>query len=284
MTAGKWERTVDLGNGVCLDLVLIPAGEFLMGDAAGHADERPQTRVRIERPFWMGKFEVTNAQFAVFDSSHDSGVESMHAYQFGMRGYPLNGPRRPAVRVSWQQAMAFCDWLTARTGTEFSLPTEAQWEYACRAGTDTAFFYGGPDTDFSSFANLGDARLRDFARNTYVQLNLLPNPTRYDDWIPKDARFDDGGFTSVEVGRYKPNAWGLHDLHGNVWEWTRTIHKPYPYDERDGRNDLDSPARRVVRGGSWYDRPKRARSAFRLAYRSYQRVYNVGFRVVCRAD
>ena len=267
---------VDLG-GVSLELARVVAGTFEMGGDG----EGPIAHVVFEKPFWLGRFEVTNEQYARFDPRHDSGVESMHAYQFGIRGYPVNGPKQPVVRVSWDRAMAFCHWLSERTGKTFSLPTEAQWEYACRAGTRSPFSYGGLDTDFSAYANLGDARLREFARNTYIQVNLLPNPNKYDDWVPKDDRFDDGSFPPSDVGRYKPNPWGFCDMHGNVWEWTRSVARSYPYIENDGRNDPALSADRIVRGGSWYDRPKRATASFRLGYAPYQRVFNVGFRVAC---
>ena len=101
------------------------------------------------------------------------------------------------------------------------------------------------------------------------------------DIVPRDARFNDHALVTVNVGSYQPNAWGLHDTHGNVAEWTRTTYQPYPYDDNDGRNEITAGDRKVVRGGSWYDRPKRCRSAFRLGYRSYQPVYNVGFRIIC---
>ena len=85
----------------------------------------------------------------------------------------------------------------------------------------------------------------------------MVNPNRYDDWIPRDDRFDDGGFVTEPVGRYQPNPWGLHDMHGNAWEWTRSAYRPYPYREDDGRNALARAGEeRVVRGGSWYDRPE----------------------------
>ena len=109
------------------------------------------------------------------------------------------------------------------------------------------------------------------------------NANKYDDWIPKDVRFNDGGFLSDGVGKYQPNAFGLIDMHGNVSEWTRSNYKAYPYRVNDGRNNLSLYEDKVVRGGSWRDRPERARSAFRLAYRPYQPVYNVGFRVVCES-
>jgi len=283
---GESARAIDLGGGVRLELVLVPAGEFVMGDANGHPDERPPARVRIDRPFWMGRLEVTNEQFALFDPLHDSRVESKHGYQFGIHGYPVNGPRQPVVRVSWRQATAFCQWLGARPGAgglKFALPTEAQWEYACRAGSPAAFHYGGTDADFSKFANLGDAKLREFASNPYTTAQPMSNPNRFDDWLPKDARFNDAALVSADVGGYRPNAWGLHDMHGNVAEWTLTAYRPYPYSGADGRNTPSAAGERVVRGGSWYDRPNRCRSAFRLSYRPYQPVYNVGFRVAAPA-
>jgi len=254
------QRSVDLGNGVALELVLIPAGEFLMGDT----DNPPIRRVRIAEPFWMGRCEVSNEQFAQFDPRHDSHIEDKNAYQFGVHGYPVNQPQQPVVRVSYEQAQAFCRWLSERTGETLGLPTEEQWEYACRAGASTPFFYGDLDTDFSPFANLADAKLSEFASDPYTVDTPLANPTKYDDWIPKDPRFNDGGLVSMPIGSYRPNPWGLHDMHGNVWEWTATA--------REGRM--------IVRGGSWRDRPYRCTAAFWLSYPPYQRVFNVGFRVV----
>jgi formylglycine-generating enzyme required for sulfatase activity len=128
---------------------------------------------------------------------------------------------------------------------------------------------------------VADKKLREFADDPYRVYAPLANATNYDDWIPRDDRFNDGVLVSSEIGRYESNCWGLYDMHGNVCEWTRTSYVSYPYREDDGRNDLNDAEDKVVRGGSWYDRPRRARSAFRLAYRSYQRVFNVGFRVVC---
>ncbi len=277
-------QTIDLGDGVTTKLVLIPAGEFVMGSRTGDVDERPLSRVRIDRPFWMAATEVTNQQFNRFDHTHDSRVESKNTYQFGIHGYPVNRPSQPVVRVSWTEAAAFCRWLSKRTGRKFSLPSEAQWEYACRAGTATSTSYGELDADFSKFANLADAKLTQFASNPYTVDTPLKNPPKYDDWIPKDARFNDGALLSVSPGTFQANAWGLFDMHGNVSEWTRTGYKPYPYHPADGRNDAAQPGRKVVRGGSWRDRPQRCTSSFRLSYQPYQRVYNVGFRVVCELN
>ena len=98
-----------------------------------------------------------------------------------------------------------------------------------------------------------------------------------------DARFDDRARVTAPVGSYRANPWGLHDVHGNAAEWTRSAYRPYPYRDDDGRNDLSASGRRVIRGGSFYDRPHRGRSAFRLSHPSWRKVYNVGFRVVCEA-
>lgn len=284
LNLGNFQKTIDLGNGVTLELVKIPAGSFIMGSQR-HPDEMPQTVVQIDKAFWMGRFEITNRQFRQFDPTHDSRDEHRHGYQFGRRGYSMNGEEQPAVRVSWQDAMDFCKWLSEKTGMKFTLPTEAQWEWACRAGSDTPFWFGALDADFSSYANMGDIRLKEFASCTafknYESVKVIPNPNKYDDWIPRDTLYNDGGFISEPVGRYLRNAWDLFDMHGNVWEWTRSAYMPYPYSDIDGRNETDEKKeKRVVRGGSWYDRPYRATSSFRLPYREYQKVYNVGFRVV----
>ncbi len=278
--AAESKRTIPLGPGLNLELTLVPAGQFVMGNPDGSPQERPATPVTVAAPFWMGRFEITNAQFAQFDPVHDSHVEPKHAYQFGVHGFPVNEPEQPVVRVSWEHAMEFCRWLSEKTGETFTLPTEAQWEYACRAGSATPFSYGDLNTDFSKFANLADRMLIQFADDPYKIRQPLLNPTPYDDWIPKDARFDDGGFVSEKVGKYAPNAWGLYDMHGNVWEWTRSAAQPYPYQGDDGRNTDKAGTERIARGGSWYDRPQRATSSYRLGFRPWQRVFNVGFRVV----
>lgn len=275
-------RTVNLGEGMSIEMVLIPGGEFVMGSPTGAADERPPVRVKIDGPFWMSVAEVTNEQYARFNPGHDSRVESKNTYQFGIHGYPMNQPWQPVVRVSWQEAMEFCRWLSSEAGDEFMLPSEAEWEYACRAGTSTAMFYGDLDTDFSRYANLADATLSEFASNPYTVDEPLKNPTKYDDWIPKDVRFDDGTLLTGRPGTYQPNPWGLVDMHGNVAEWTRTTYWPR-LAESIASEGTDTTGHKVVRGGSWRDRPYRSTSSFRLSYLPYQRVYNVGFRVVTKA-
>ncbi len=277
-------RTVDLGEGVVLEMALIPAGEFVMGSVSGELDERPLHRVKIERPFWMATREVTNRMYNLFDPTHDSRVEDKNTYQFGIHGYPMNRPEQPVVRVSWREAMEFCRWLSRKTGARCSLPTEAQWEYACRAGSASPCFYGDLNTDFSKLANLADAKLSEFASNPFTVDEPLVKPPKYDDWLPKDARFNDGALVTVAPGKYLANPWGLFDMHGNAAEWTRSTYRPYPFRDGESLDSATDPQRKVVRGGSWRDDPKRATVSYRLAYLPYQRVYNVGFRVVCEVQ
>jgi len=276
--AGQTNRTVDLGNGIKLEMVLVPAGRFVMGDENGYQDERQLTPVNIKRAFWMSKFEVTNEQYAAFDPSHDSKYEHKGSWMFNEwdLGWALNKPRQPVVRVSWKEASEFCRWLSEKTGQKVSLPSEAQWEWACRAGTNTPLYYGDLNTDFSPFGNMADFTIRDLVYD--VRDQYTP------DIVPRDARFNDKKLVTAEVGSYKPNAWGLHDMHGNVWEWTRSAYKPYPYSEYEQRYDINDNGEKVARGGSWYDRPKRCRSASRLSYPAWQKVYNVGFRIILEAD
>ena len=277
------ERGIELADGEKLRLMLIPAGEFVMGSRNGSPDESPPAPVRIAQPFWIAACELTNRQFALFDPKHDSRVEPRNNYQFGVHGIPANRPDQPVVRLSWHQATAFCRWLSHETGEAFSLPTEAEWEYACRAGSETPFWYGSLTTDFSPYANVADAKLSDFALHPYKENEPLPNPSKYDDWIPKDTRFNDDAVIAVAPRRYRPNPWGLFDMHGNVAEWTQSDYRSYSYHKDGGRATERSSDRKVIRGGSWRDRPYRSTSSYRLGYPGFAKVYNVGFRVVCRA-
>ena len=274
---GQYEKTIDLGDGVKMKMVLIPAGDFVIGDASGEPDEYPLCRVSVERPFWMGTYEVTNQQFKRFSPSHDSGYYSKrHAKRGDDKGLTLSPPFQPVVRVSWDQAVAFCHWLSDTTDMKFTLPSEAQWEYACRAGSGTELFYGGVGADFSPWANVADKSFTISSKTGGLE-NLLPEGASL-----SDTRFNDKGIVSVSVGNYQPNLWGLYDMHGNASEWTGTTYKAYPYIADDGRNEAEAVGRKVVRGGSFFDRPARCRSGFRLSYHKWQRVFNVGFRVVCQ--
>ncbi len=272
-------RSVDLGEGIALELVQIPAGTFVMGAEDGYPDERPAAEVRIASPFWMGAAEISNEQYGRFDPAHDSRLENGDFLQFSVeeRGYPLNGPKQPVARVSWEDAMAFCAWLSARTGETFTLPDEAQWEYACRADTATPLWFGAPEADFAAVANLAD---RTLARVDTFEPWKLPAGAIHP-WRPAIDSVDDRHRVSAPVKTYAPNPWGLFDMHGNVAEWTRSAYRPYPWRAEDGGNESATGEQRVVRGGSWYDRPVRARSAFRQHYLPWQKLYNTGFRVIC---
>jgi formylglycine-generating enzyme required for sulfatase activity len=274
-------KTVDLGRGVKLHLRWIPGGEFVMGSLDGAPDERPRAVVRIAQPFWMARTEITNAQYALFDPEHDTRYIDMHYMDRVTPGYIANHPDQPVARVSWQEAMRFCEWLTGKAGMPAALPTEAQWEWAARAGSDTQFFYGSMETDFGRYANLADQSLRWFKMGYPGPGNLQPRlPYPPDNNFPlRDERFRDKWHVVDYAGQTEPNPWGLQDMVGNVNEWTLSSYRSYPYVE-DGRNDANPSERKVARGGSWADRPADAGSSVRRAYESWQKVYDVGFRVV----
>ncbi len=271
---GQYEKTVELGPGITMRLVRIPAGEFVMGDPAGEPDEWPLTRVAVSQPFWISACEVTNEQYRLFDPAHSSRYYAKRHARSDDQGLSLDDPKQPVVRVSWDQAMGFCQWLSRKAGMPFRLPTEAQWEYACRAGRATPLAYGDLSADFSPWANLADRAFGEGKQNTGGLDHLVVEGARL-----ADTRFFDRAIVTAPVGTYRPNAWGLYDMHGNAAEWTLSSYRPYPYAE-DGRNDPASGGLKVVRGGSFFDRPQRARSAFRLGYPSWRRVFHVGFRVV----
>ena len=261
-------RSLDLGEGCKIGLALVPQGSFVMGSRDGDDDENPASVVKIERACWIGTHEITNQQFARFRPSHDSGHISQFNKDHVTRGLPVNLADQPVLRISWNEAMAFCEWLADLTGERVALPDEAQWEYAARAGTATELPWGPAASDFAPHANLADASLS--------ALTFRDSP----DWIPAVKTVNDRAAATARVGRYRANAWGIHDMHGNAAEWTLSLYRPYPYQAADGRNDLRAGGERVLRGGSYYDRPHRARSAFRLAYPPWQRVHNAGFRIV----
>jgi len=259
------EMKLDLGDGLTLALVPVPAGKFVMGDATtGFPDEYPEAAVSIEQPFYISRLEVTNRQYAQFDPAHDSAYIDARGKDRYTRGYPANQPEQPVVRISWHEAMAFCRWLSEKTRCECSLPTEAQWEWACRAGSSTSWSFGASFEKLRDVANVADSTLNGWA------------------WGRVDRGYSDGAMFSIPGGKYKPNAWGLCDMHGNVAEWTRSEYRPYPYVAGDGRNDVQTTGPKVVRGGSWNDTFSFCRSASRWRYLSCQPVYNVGFRVVCK--
>ncbi|MHB8971345.1 MAG: SUMF1/EgtB/PvdO family nonheme iron enzyme [Pirellulaceae bacterium] len=272
---------VELGDAATLQLVRVPAGNFVMGDAQGQPDEQPLSVVTIDKPFWMGTTEISNAVYRQFDSSHDCRYYNKRHAQPDDKGLPLNAANQPVVRVSWLEAMAFCDWLSRKTGMQFSLPTESQWEWAARAGSASSLWYGETGTNPAPYANLAG---REFGRGRPLpglqQSGGVQHLLMDGAWMA-DQGFDDGAIVTQSVGGREPSVWGLFDMAGNAAEWTRSEAAAYPYMATEDLHASEFPGRKIVRGGSFFDRPARARSASRLSYPQWQRVFNVGFRVVC---
>ena len=253
-----------------------------MGSVNGYADECPRSIVTIAKPFWMGQTEVTNAQYHTFDPNHDTRYIDQHGKDHNFPGYIATHPNQPVARVAWNRAVEFCSWLGKGLGTRVTLPTEAQWEWAAKAGASTEMFYGGVNDDFSKWANLAGRETRwnsvGFEGGPII-MHRNPYPPEMN-FPLHDERFEDKWFIVDYVGQYEANPWGLQDVVGNVSEWTRSSYRPYPYVDGDGRNDPNPSERKVARGGSWASRPVDARSALRLPYPPYQQVHDVGFRVI----
>lgn len=261
--------SIDLANDLTLDLVLIPTGDFPMGDPLGDPDERTVVQARIERPFYIGRCEVTNEQFrAMVDPDHRSGHVGWRSIDWRGEGHSLDEPRQPVVRISWHQAQEFCRVLSARTGHRFRLPSEAEWEWACRAGSSTPLWYGTADDDFSKSENLAGKEQQRFAFQGKRK------------WYLRDDRYDDGYLITAPVGSYRPNAWGLYDMAGNVAEWTATSYVSHPCADCAPPAAAPTPQTVIVKGGSWYDPPSHSRSASRWKYPPWRKIHNVGFRVV----
>ena len=220
------------------------------------------------KPFWLGETEVRNDQYKVFDPQHDSRYQDMDVCDLIVPGHIGNHRRMPVVRVSWQEAQAFCAWLSGKLGVTARLPTEEEWEWAARAGSTTPFPWGEVADDFSRYANLADRGAR-FTKWTHNGDNgrlwdLAPYPVEWN-WPLHEERWQDDWHTINFVARALPNLWGLYDMHGNACEWTAS--------------DYDAE-RKVVRGGSFASRPRDATSSWRWGYFPWQKVYDVGFRVV----
>jgi formylglycine-generating enzyme required for sulfatase activity len=233
---------------VCPTMVRIPAGTFRMGhDGAGGApNESPAHAVSV-RAFAVGKFEVTHAEYAAFvaasgykpapgcltDRKGGLGWGLDMEASWSDPGYPY-GDRQPAVCLNWNEAKAYTAWLSAKTGKTYRLLSEAEWEYAYRAGTTTEFFWGDKPEDMCAYANGGDlAMLKHFPQ-----------------WPAVNC--DDGFIDTAPVGSFKPNAFGLYDMAGNAWEWTEDCYASYAATPRDGKPyEETNCVNRVLRGGSW---------------------------------
>jgi formylglycine-generating enzyme required for sulfatase activity len=233
--SGPSSLTLDLGNRVTVKLVRIRPGTFMMGspdsEQGRDMNEGPQHEVTISKPFYMGVTEVTQAQ-----------------YEAVMGGNPsiFKGATNPADNISWNDATEFCKKLSEKTGKKVRLPTEAEWEYACRAGSKTKFCFGD-----------SDAGLADYA------------------WYKANS-----GDTTHPVGQKKPNAWGLYDMHGNVWEWCANWLGDYPKGVVTDPQGPETGSAPVLRGGGWGDFPPVCRPALRFKRNSGYRYSNVGLRAV----
>jgi formylglycine-generating enzyme required for sulfatase activity len=264
--AGQKNLELPLAEGIAMKFALVPAGRFVMGDADGFADERPQAEVSIARPFYLGTVEVTNAQYRCFNPMHESGYIEGRNKDRTTRGTPANQPEQPVIRVSWNEATAFCRWLSEKTGHRCTLPSEAEWEWAARAGTETPLPVGPWQSGMTPFANLADSGIAGW------------------NYGRSEPNYSDGQRYSSAGGQFAPNTWGLFDMHGNVAEWCQSSYRAYPYRADDGREAPQSPGWKVVRGGSWNDTMRYATSASRWRYEAHQPVYNVGFRVRVDAE
>lgn len=271
-------KVVELAPGINMTFVRIPAGEFVMGSYQGESDAYPTSKVKIGKAFWMAEVEVTNAQFRVIDPEHDSRFVDQLWKDHVIQGYQANNPEQPAIRLSYENVMDYCKKLSEKTGLNITLPTEAQWEWACRAGSADDFWYGTKNTDFGKFENLADATTTQFAVSGVDPQPMSKNSYwyKYYTYLPKEESVNDGNLIQTDAKTYQANPFGLYGMHGNVAEWTRSDYVPYPYSEK-----VKTPAElKVVRGGSYIERPKFSTAYARKAYYPYQRVFNVGFRVI----
>ncbi len=279
MVAGTEKREVDLGNGIKMTFVRVPAGEFVMGSTKGTSS--PEAKAKISEGFWMAEMEVSNAQMRALMPAHDNRLIGQFWKDHTGPHYMVNEDSLSSIRVSWNEAMEYCNMLSEKTGLKVTLPTEAQWEWAARAGSATPFWWGNLNTPFDQYDNLADWNLTKMAvTGVDPQPMSSQNPVyRYWNYIPKDESVNDGHMLLTSGKQYAPNPWGLYDMNGNVAEWTRSDFNPYPYNMKKDGVTVDG-AEKVARGGSWYDRTKKATSASRRHFLPWQRVWNVGFRVI----
>jgi len=225
------QKVVELADGVNIALTWIPAGEFVMGSLDGAPDERPRSVVRVSQPFWIAATEVTNGQYVLFDSQHDTRYIDMHSLDRVVPGHIANHPDQPVARASWSEAIRFCYRMSRKVGLKVTLPTEAQWEWVARVGIQTQFFYGTMETDFGRFANLADRALRR-CKMGYDGPSALQRRYPYSpemNFPLHDERFRDRWFVVDCVGQTEANVWGLKDTVGNVSEWPRSSYRLYPY-------------------------------------------------------
>lgn len=299
-------------NSLGMKLALIPAGEFLMGSEETAAQlesafgknpnvtpqlialERPKHRVRITRPFYLGVYEVTKEQFSQFtaaagyrtDAEEDGNggagwnpqtkrIEQRS--EFTWRYWGVNQSAvSPVVNVSWNDATAFCEWLSKKEGKKYRLPTEAEWEYACRAGSTTRFYNGDDPRGLAQIGNVLDIGTCELMG---IDTSALNRPSVIG--LVLNAR--DGYALTAPVGRFRPNAFGIYDMTGNAAEWCSDwfgedyySHSPL----EDPQGPLTGPLH-VIRGGAWDQAPVLCRTALRGYGGQAARSANIGFRIAC---
>lgn len=268
----------------CPEMVVVPAGQFVMGTPNAERDRRvdegPQRGVRLAAPLAVGRAPVTVRQYRAFATAtgrSDPGQcvtitlpggrwDRVPGRGWQSPGFPQTDDD-PVVCVSWEDATAFAQWLAARTGKPYRLPTEAEWEYAARAGTTTAWWWGVDDTAQCKSANAADQ----------TTLREVPGIT-----AAQAARCDDGYAYTSPVGRFAANAFGLHDLVGNVQQWVLDCYQDsYTWAPSDASQTMPAAecSRRVIRGGAWTFSPQNLRVGSRVAHAANGRFGLVGFRV-----
>ena len=273
-------KDVEVADGVKITFVRVPAGKFVMGTNDAYPDQAPAFKAEVKKGFWMSEKELTNEQYNALVPEHDSRIYAQFWKDHTTPGYPANKPNQPVIRVSYEEAMKYCDILSEKTGLKVTLPTEVQWEWACRGGSAQPFWYGAMDANFGSYENLADVQLEKMAvTGIDPQPMAKDNPWfPYYNYLPKVETVNDGMMIPSDGYNYRPNPFGLINMHGNLQEWTRSLYAPYPYSEKA---QATADTRQVVaRGGSWIDRPKDATATARRVYLPWQRVNNVGLRLI----
>ena len=300
-------------NSIGMNLVAIPAGEFMMGAEEDRADtlnkfpycdpkwldgELPRHKVRITKSFYLGQYEVTLNEFLKFyhdakykieaerDGKPSWGyennrlVESIRFRPWDPVGWKIE-TNHPAIYVTWNDAVAFCEWLSKKEGQTYRLPTEAEWEYACRAGSNSRYSFGDEPEELIRFANAADADRKVGFENAKIATFADGKKTDTSIPFPFLSRRDGYAWTAP-VGKFRPNAFGLYDMHGNAWEWcadwyAEDYYKESPVDDPQGPSAGSS---RVARGGGYSSTPVNLRCAYRNDVAPSYRDSRSGFRVV----
>ena len=312
-SADRAERDV-ITNSIGMKLVRIPAGEFMMGAeedqgatmaAFPYADpallprESPRHKVRVTKSFYMGQYEVTLGQFMIFCREANYQIDAERDGK-AMTGYGKNGeliestafrpwapgwkvePDHPVGYVSWNDAVAFCDWLSRKEGKKYRLPTEAEWEYASRAGTSSRYHCGNDPEELIGFANAADAdRAAEIPGKPVDVFDKFGKKTG--ERIPYPFLSGHDGYAwTAPVGRFRPNSFGLYDMHGNSWEWCSDWFGEDYYRKSPAEDPQGPPTgtSRVSRGGAFDNTPFTLRCARRDGGTPDSRDCHDGFRVV----